>query len=294
MNHMLFLGLGYSAGYIATDLAANGWRISGTARTAAGAEAITRRGWHGIVFDGTGRSDEVARTFHAATHVLLSIPPDANGDAAIVHHAADLSAARQLGWIGYFSTVGVYGDEGGGWVDESARCNPTSARGKRRLQAEQAWQQLGAARGANVFILRLPGIYGPGRSAIDAVQGGTARRIIKPGQVFNRIHVADIARAVQAAIAAPDRAGVYNVTDDLPSPPQDVVTFAAGLLGVEPPPEVDFASAALSPMARSFYCESKRVSNRRMKTELGVILAYPTYREGLAAILARSDPLPSS
>lgn len=284
MNHMLFLGLGYSAGVIAEALAARGWRVSGTARSETGVRAIEARGWRGIPFDGTAPSSSLAEVLESVTHILVSIPPAEVGDPALVHHAGDIVAAPQLGWIGYFSTVGVYGDEGGGWVDETTPCQPKSERGKRRLLAEEAWQRLGLQCGSDMFVFRLPGIYGPGRSAIDSMKAGTARRIIKPGQVFNRIHVEDIARVVQAAIRHPEKAGVYNVTDDLPSPPEDVVTLAAQLMGVAPPPAVAFEDADLSPMARSFYGESKRVANARMKSALGVTLAYPTYREGLAAI----------
>lgn len=285
-NHMLFLGLGYSAAYVATQQQARGWKISGTARSSAGADRIAARGWRGIVFDGESPSSDLVAALNEATHVLVSIPPELRGDPALHLHRSAFAKAPLLRWIGYFSTVGVYGDAGSDWVDETTPCTPASERGKRRLQAERDWQALGAARKTPVTVLRLPGIYGPGRSAIDAIRSGTARRIIKPGQVFNRIHVEDIAAAVLAALDRPERDGVYNVTDDEPSPPQDVVAFAAALLGVPPPPEVPFEMADLSPMARSFYGESKRVSNARLKRELGFVLKHPTYREGLAAIAA--------
>lgn len=286
MNRLFCFGLGYSARLIAQRLSGDGWAISGTSTTVAGADALTRHGYEGLVFDGAHRGAKLAEALEGATHVLLSIPPDGGGDPAFVQHGADIAAARSIAWIGYFSTVGVYGDTAGGWLDEETEARPASERGQRRLRAENAWRQLGRDNAKCVNVFRLPGIYGPGRSQIEDVLAGTARRIVKPGQVFNRIHVDDIARAVIAAIAKPQQDRVYNVTDDEPGPPQDVVAYAAQLAGAPPPPELDFATAQLSPMARSFYGESKRVSNARLKAELLPRLAYPTYREGLAAIAA--------
>ena len=288
MNTLFCFGLGYSAQLAAKRLAAEGWQIIGTSTTPAGVQSIEKAGYRGLHFDGASLSPDVSPALKEATHILLSIPPGADGDPAYVHHAEDIAASPSVRWIGYFSTVGVYGDTGGGWVDEDTPAVPASERGQRRLAAENAWRKLGRDTGKAVNILRLPGIYGPGRSAIEDVLAGTARSIIKPGQVFNRIHVEDIASATIAAAkrAAPDR--VYNITDDEPCAPQDVVTHAAKLLGAPPPPELDFATANLSPMARSFYSESKRVRNGRMKAELLPRLAYPTYREGLAAIAAAS------
>lgn len=288
MNTLFCFGFGYSARLVAQRLAAEGWQIIGTSTTEVGAQGIVKAGYRGIHFDGASQSPDVSAALQEATHILLSIPPDPGGDPAFVQHGADIAAAQSVRWIGYFSTVGVYGDTGGGWVDEDTPAVPASERGQRRLAAENVWRKLGRDTGKAVNILRLPGIYGPGRSAIEDVLAGTARSIIKPGQVFNRIHVEDIASATIAAAkrAAPDR--VYNITDDEPCAPQDVVTYAAKLLGAPPPPSLDFATANLSPMARSFYSESKRVRNERMKAELVPRLAYPTYREGLAAIAAAS------
>ncbi len=240
-------------------------------------------------FDGTARAPHIAALLQGTTHLLLSIPPDDQGDPALRWHGADLAALPSLVWLGYLSTVGVYGDAAGGVIDETAPLHPKSARGARRVLAEEQWRAFGRETSKRVEIFRLPGIYGPGRSAIDAVLDGTARRIIKPGQVFNRIHVADIAATLARAMALasadiPTGFDTYNVVDDEPAPPQDVVAYAARLLGMQPPPEIPFADAQLSPMAQSFYGESKRVDNRRLKTALGVKLAYPTYREGLAAI----------
>ena len=290
MLHLLCLGLGYSARVLARRLAGDGWMISGTSRSSEGAAAIAADGYRGLVLDGAKRSEGVSHALGEATHLLVSVPPDAGGDPALRLHAGDIAAAPQLAWIGYLSTVGVYGDHGGGWVDETTPAAPVSERGRRRAAAEQAWISLGAQSGKTVDVFRLPGIYGPGRSTFDALRAGTARRIIKPGQVFNRIHVDDIATALAAAMTRRGAGSIFNLSDDEPAPPQDVVAYAARLLGMPEPPAVPFETADLSPMARSFYGESKRVSNRRLKQVLGVTLAYPTYREGLAGILRTADP----
>ena len=216
--------------------------------------------------------------------MLLSIPPDATGDPALTVYGEDIASSPALSWIGYFSTVGVYGDANGAWVDETTTPKPGTERGLRRLKAETGWLELGRKSGMSVVVFRLPGIYGPGRSAIDQLRAGTARRIFKPGQVTNRVHVDDIASAVEASLRLSAGPHVFNVTDDLPAPPQDVIAYGAELLGVPCPPATDPTDAGLTPMARSFYAESKKVSNARMKAELGVALAYPTYFEGLKAI----------
>ncbi len=287
LMHLFSFGLGYSASVLSARLAAEGWKITGTSTTATGAERIAARGYRGLVFDGTTSSRAVTAALAEATHVLLSIPPAADGDPAFVRHAADIANSPELRWIGYLSTVAVYGDQKGGWVDETFPPNPMSERGKRRLDAENAWLTLGASTGKTTMVFRLPGIYGPGRSQIDDIVDGSARRLIKKDQVFNRIHVDDIAGAVAAAIERPCPGQVFNVVDDEPAPPQDVVSFAARLLGRTPPPDTPFETAPLSPMARSFYSENKRVRNARMKAQLGYTLSYPTYREGLSAIAAR-------
>lgn len=284
MSHLFCFGLGYSAAATARRLKAKDWNVSGTSTRPDGVESLRRQGFDGLPFDGRTASKPVTSALQHATHVLLSIPPDADGDPALRLHGGDIASSPTISWIGYFSTVGVYGDANGDWVDEDTPAKPASERGRRRLQAENAWRDLGRMAGKTVSVLRLPGIYGPRRSAIDDLRAGTARRIVKPGQVFNRIHVEDIATATVAAMRQPRAEAIYNVTDDLPGPPQDVIAYAAGLIGVPAPPELDFATADLTPMARSFYSESKRVSNRLMKQELGIRLAYPTYREGLAAI----------
>ena len=237
------------------------------------------------------RGRKTSRTFcktHNCIAAVGSAPPGEQGDPVLRHHRDDLRAAPQLQWIGYLSTVGVYGGHGGAWVDEATPANPGSPRSQYRLAAEQAWLALPNGAKPLIGVFRLSGIYGPGRSAIDNLRDGTARRIVKPGQVFNRIHVDDIALVLEAAMARQPASQIYNVTDDEPAPPQDVVGYAAALLGLPVPPDLPFATAALSPMARSFYSDNKRVRNDRMKRELGVSLAHPTYREGMAAIAGRA------
>jgi hypothetical protein len=236
-------------------------------------------------FQGDGRSAAAARLLEGATHVLVSIPPDLEGCPALRFHGADLAALGTLQWIGYLSTIGVYGDAAGGWVDETTPARPQSERALRRWQAEQAWAAFGRKTGVRTEIFRLPGIYGPGRSVIESLKAGTAKRIIKPGQVFNRIHVEDIARALEAAMETAAGHDLYNVVDDHPGPPQDVVTYAAELLGLPAPPEVPLERASLTPMGASFYSENKRVRNDRLKSAFGFTLKYPSYREGLLAIV---------
>jgi nucleoside-diphosphate-sugar epimerase len=280
MNTLLCIGLGYTANVFADRVAARGWRIVGTTTTPEGAARISALGHDAIVFDGTAPNVALRTALASATHVLISAPPDSTGDPMLRHHADDLS--RTLSWIGYLSTVGVYGDHGGAWVDETTARRPVSTRSRWRLAAEQAWRDLAQRTGVRIEIFRLAGIYGPGRGPLETVRKGTARAIVKPGQVFNRIHVEDIARVLAAAMARPTGHDTYNVADDEPAPPQDVLTYAAHLLGLPAPPAVDFAVADLTPMARSFYSECKRVSNSRIKQALGLTLSYPTYRDGLA------------
>lgn len=286
MNSLFCFGLGYSAEALARRLAPVGWRVAGTARTPEGVEHIKSLGYHGVLFDGAEPAPALAAALSGVTHVLISAGPDADGDPVLRHHGRELAKAHDVRWIGYLSTVGVYGDFGGAWVDEDTVPKPGSERTVRRLAAEKTWLDFGAANGRAVKIFRLAGIYGPGRSAIDDLFDGTARRIVKPGQVFNRIHVDDIAAVLETAAAGGGAHAVYNVADNEPAPPQDVVAFAASLIGRDPPPETPFETAALSPMGFSFYSENRRVRNRRLCDDLGVRLAYPSYREGLAAILA--------
>ncbi|WP_374330985.1 SDR family oxidoreductase [Aestuariivirga sp.] len=285
MNHILCFGLGFTAGTLAERLARRGWTVNATSRSAAGAQAIAALGYRGLVFDGSKPLPPEA--FDGVTHVIDSAPPGDDGDPVLRQHARDFAArARQFAWVAYLSTTGVYGDHGGGLVTEDTPLTPNTERGHKRLLAETQWLGLWREHALPVQIFRLAGIYGPGRNQLLSLLDGSAKRVIKPGQVFSRIHVEDIANTLEASIANPRPGRAYNVCDDEACPPQDVVEFGARLLGLPVPRGVPIESAQLSPMAKSFYADSKRVSNARIVTELGVKLSYPTYREGLTAIAA--------
>lgn len=283
MNLFCF-GIGHSAETLIREHGKHFRSISGTVRTYAKAERLRSEGVQAIVYAGGSGGPLVAAALADADMLLVSAAPDEAGDPMLRQLREELEASANLKVVIYLSTVGVYGDHGGGWVDETTPTNPGSGRGRRRVDAEQAWTAFGKARGIGVQLHRLAGIYGPRSNAIDDVRDGTARRIIKPGQVFNRIHVDDIAGAAMAGFRNPQEAGPFNICDDEPCPPQDVVAHAATLLGVDPPPEIPFAQAVLSEMGRSFYGESKRCRNDALKRKLGYRLRYPTYREGLAAL----------
>lgn len=284
MAHLFCFGFGYTARALSDRLAAAGWRVGGTCRSPEAAAALAAAGLAAIPFD---RARPLPREALAGiTHILSSIPPEAEGDPVLDLHGADIAALPGLAWVGYLSTTGVYGDRGGAWVDESAPLAPSGERGRRRVKAEAGWLKLWREEGVPVHVFRLAAIYGPGRSPFAALRAGTARRIDKEGQVFSRIHVEDLAAALATSIANPRPGAVYNVCDDAPAAPADVIAYAAGLLGLPAPPLVPLAEAALSPMAQSFYADNKRVANALMKRELGVRLCYPDYRAGLAAILA--------
>jgi nucleoside-diphosphate-sugar epimerase len=274
-------GMGFTARQIAADFP--DWKILGTGRSPTG-DAATGE----IPLYPFRRDCPVANFADMAkdvSHILLSVPPDDLGDPVCDVMAEQIAGLPALKWIGYLSTTGVYGDLQGAWVDEHSPCNPSGVRGRRRMQAEAAWLNLYEKKNLPLHIFRLPGIYGPDRNQLVSLKSGKARRIVKPGQVFSRIHVADLASILMASMRNPNPGQIYNVADDEPAPPEDVVTFAAELLGVPPPSLQDFETAELSPMARSFYADSKRVSNVKIKSELGVSLKYPTYKEGLAALL---------
>lgn len=280
-----FFGLGYASQASAHLMRMRGGFVDtlGTVRTTDKANRLTQSGLSAVIFDGTAPGPDVGTALAETGHVIVSIAPDEAGDVVLRHHRAELDAAQKLEWLCYYSTVGVYGDFGGAWIDESAPLRPRNQRSDFRAAAEAEWIAYAGARGVPLCILRLAGIYGPGRSSFDRLAEGTARRVVKPGQVFNRIHVDDIARVT--LLAAERRlAGLFNLADDAPGPPQDLVTYAARKMGVEPPPEVDFDTAAMSPMARSFYADNKRVSNRAIKQALGIDLLHPDYRSGLDAI----------
>lgn len=284
MRRLVVFGCGYSARRFVALHGGAFDAVDVTARTAETVAALAGEGLSAHLFDGAAASPALAEAAAQATHVLVSAPPDRAGDPTLRGAGPALSTAPALAWIGYLSTIGVYADAGGGWVDEATPPDAVGERAVRRVAVEAAWLEFGRARGAAVQVFRLAGIYGPGRSQVENLKAGTAKRLVKPGQVFNRIHVDDIAAAIAAGIDRPHVGPIVNVADDEPAPPQDVVAFAAGLLGVAPPPETDFATADISDMARSFYSSNKRVANRLLRDQLGVRLAYPTYREGMAAL----------
>ena len=230
------------------------------------------------------------RALSEANHLLSTVPPDSSGDPVLRWNGAEIAACRELKWVGYLSTTGVYGDTGGEWVDESGALRPTNVHSERRLAAESAWLDLWRAHRVPVHVFRLPGIYGPGRNPFRALREGTAVRVDKPGHAFSRVHVEDIVATLGASMERPNPGAVYNVCDDEPAAAAEVVAHAARLLGRRVPPLLLFESADLSPRARAFYADNRRVSNYRIKDELGVRFRFPSYREGLAAILAEIEP----
>ena len=284
-------GLGYAARVLAAALMGEGWTVAGTCRDEATRADLAADGIDAFLFDRDRPLDDAGTALGGATHLLSSVPPDAEGDPVLARHAGAIAAMEGLAWAGYLSSTGVYGDTGGAPVDETAAVNPTSERGRRRAEAEEGWLDLRRAAGVPVHVFRLSGIYGPGRSALDTVRAGQARRIDKPGHLFARVHVDDIAAVLRASMARPGPGAVYNVCDDEPAPAADVVAFACELLGVDAPPLVPFHQAAgeMSPMALSFWRDNRRVDNSRIKGELGVRMKFPDYRAGLRAVLAAEE-----
>lgn len=278
MNLFCF-GLGYCADYLSAKLIKQGWQVSATCRTSEKAAVLEASGIRPVLLSG---KKVTVTDLGKADHILISVPPEQDGSDPVINFAEAALAALQdqIKWVGYLSTTGVYGDHQGAWIDEETPAGLLSERGQRRVAAEAQW----AATGLPMHYFRLAGIYGPGRNSLRALQNGTARRVVKQGQVFSRIHLADITRILKASMANPNAGRAYSVCDDTPAPPQDVVTYAAELMGVSPPALQDFATAKLSPMARSFYGENKRIRNDRIKEELGVSLEYPDYRAGLSAL----------
>lgn len=278
MKTLLSFGHGYSAQAL-TSILPPDWRVIGTTRNPDKAGALMSQGVEPRIWPGA----DLRPALDAATHLLISAAPDDQGDPVLRDLRDEIAArAAQIEWAGYLSTTGVYGDHDGGWVTEDSPQTPATTRGQARVKAEADWATLGLP----LHIFRLAGIYGPGRGPFAKVRGGTARRIIKPGQVFSRTHVDDIAQVLLASIQRPNPGRAYNVCDDDPAPPEDVIAHAAHLLGLPVPPAEDFDTADMTPMARSFYAESKKVSNQRIKSELGVVLRYPDYMSGLSALLA--------
>lgn len=281
---MLVLGHGYSAGFLTPLLLAEGWTVTGTTRAAP--DRVAAAGARPLLWPG----DEIRlrAEIAQADGILISAAPEQGGDPALASFGEALARARPR-WLGYLSTTGVYGDHDGGWVDETTPLTASTTRGQQRISAEAGWQKLAADHALPLHIFRLAGIYGPGRGPFAKVRAGTARRILKPGQVFSRIHAEDIAQVLLASIRAPRPGAIYNICDDDPAPPEDVIAHAAELLGLPLPPAEDYATAHMTPMARSFYAENKRVSNALIKDELQIRLRYPDYRSGLQAMLGTEN-----
>lgn len=292
MNKKLFcFGYGYTCDYLGHDLLqrAGHWSLSGTTRDPEKRIALRARGVQAHIFDEESPLADPIEALQGTTHVLISTPPDDDGDPAFLVHAEDVRQIPSIEWIGYLSTTGVYGDREGGWVDENSELRPTSRRGNRRVQAEQQWLSFGKMNNIPVQVFRIAGIYGPGRSALDSVRAGVARRINKPGHTFARIHVEDIVQTLIMSMARPQGGGIYNVCDDTPAPSHEVIAYACELLGQKAPPLVDFEEANLAPITRSFYMDNRKVKNERIKTELGVQLKYPDFKSGLRGCLAAED-----
>jgi hypothetical protein len=288
-NRLFCFGLGYSMTRLAGVLIADGWAVAGTCRSAETVSRLRADGVDAHLFNGETGIDQIETVLAGATHLLGSIPPGENGDPVIGLHGSDIAECKTVQWVGYLSTTGVYGDTGGAWVDETSSVAPTGERARHRVEAERQWLDLFADHKAAAQVFRLAGIYGPGRNALDNVRKGAARRIIKPGHVFSRIHVDDIGAGLRASMARPNPGAVYNVCDDKPAPGPEVTAFACKLLNIAPPPEISFEDADLSAMARSFYADNRRVRNDRIRDELGVKLAFPDYQAGLRAILASEE-----
>jgi len=287
---VFFFGMGYSSRATARamrDIIDPDLPIYGTTRQQEQAKVLALENVQAHQFDGVKPGTTFDDALSQTTHLVHSIAPDENGDAVLRHHQADLENTSSIEWMCYYSTVGVYGNTDGAWIDENAACDPLNQRSQWRVEAEEAWRMFARQNGVPLLILRLAGIYGQGRSSFDKLEAGTARRIVKKGQVFNRIHVTDIGR-VTALAAKAKLEGTFNLADDEPAPPQDLVSFAADMAGVRSPSEVAFEDADMTPMARSFYSDNKRVSNAAIKKALGIELLYPTYRKGLTAIYGAS------
>lgn len=287
MNNNLFcFGYGYSCDYLGHELQKlENWNISGTTRTTEKKDTLKNRGIEAHIFDYEHPLADAAHILKDTTHLLISTPPGDEGDPAFISHAHDLTKLPNLKWVGYLSTTGVYGDRGGDWVDESSELRPSSKRGSRRVKAEEQWLSLYNAYNLPIHIFRLAGIYGPGRSALDTVRVGSARRIDKPGHIFSRIHVEDIAQILLASMHNPKAGSIYNVCDDNPAPSHEIVSYACDLLGKPKPPLISFENADISPMARSFYSDNKRVNNDRIKNDLNITLKYEDYKSGLKACM---------
>jgi nucleoside-diphosphate-sugar epimerase len=284
-NKLFCFGYGYSCDYLGHELMAQGWKIAGTTRNVEKRETLKARGVDAHLFNHECPLPDPIFTLKDVTHLVISTPPGDDGDPAFLMHAQDILQLPNLQWVGYLSTTGVYGDRDGGWVDEDSEIRPNSKRGSRRVEAEEQWLSLVKAHNLPLHIFRLAGIYGPGRSALDTIRAGVARRIEKAGHAFSRTHVEDIVQILIASMEKPNPGSAYNVCDDLAAPSHEVIAHACDLLARPIPPLIPFEEADLSPMARSFYADNKRVHNKKIKEELGVDLKYKNYIDGLQACL---------
>ena len=276
-------GLGFSSQALAKRLLPQGWEVSGTVRGEQ--DDSSAKNISVCPFDGSHSTTKISEAISCATHLLITIPPQPSGDVVLKNFAEEISRARNLQWIGYISSTGVYGDTQGEWVDESSPLLASTDRNRQRIEVESAWLKIGKDHGLPIMIFRCVGIYGPGRNLLLSVRQGRARRIDKPGLVFSRIHSEDLAQTLEASMKKPQPGEIYNVSDDYPSPPAEAVEYACSLLGVEPPPLIPYEEADLSPTARGFYITNKRISNKKIKQELGVALRYPDYKSGLNELL---------
>ncbi len=289
-NKKIFcFGYGYVARFLGEKLKEQGFKLAGTTTSPEKKAFMRQQGIETYLFDSQFALTDPYSAFKDVTHILLSIPPGAEGNTVADVHGLDLCNIKTLEWVGYLSTTSVYGNQEGNWVDETSPPSPTSRRGSLRVRAEEQWKSLHLSHGLPLHIFRLSGIYGPGRSAIDAVRSGTSRRIEKKGHVFNRVHVEDIVQTLLASIRQPHPGSIYNVSDDMPTASAEVIGFACNLLGIEPPPLIPFEGTEMAPIVRSFYKDNKRVRNDKIKNELGVSLKYPDYRTGLQACLSVDD-----
>ena len=280
-------GYGYSCDWLGHQLNALGnWSLAGTTRDNDKRRHMKEHGIRSFLFDYNQPLEDPQLFLRGTTHLLISTPPDDEGDPTFRMHAEDILRLESLQWVGYLSSTAAYGDREGGWVDENSELMPNSKRGSRRMRSEQQWMSLHRDYDLPVHVFRLAGIYGPGRSALDSVRAGVARRINKPGHAFSRIHVEDIVQTLMASMNKPQPGNVYNIADDRAAPSYEVIEYACEMLGLTPPPLIPYDDADLAPITRSFYADNKRIKNDKIKTELGVVLKYPTYQEGLEGCLA--------
>ncbi len=285
-KHLFCFGYGYSCEYLGYELLKHGgWRVSGTTRDRERRAYLRSRGVNACLFDDDLPLPDILYMLRDVTHIVISTPPSSEGDPTFNMHACDLIKLPNLEWVGYLSTTGIYGDRNGDWVDENSESRPTTKRGSRRLDAENQWKSLLNSCGLPVHIFRLAGVYGPGRSALDSMRSGVARRIDKPGHAFSRIHVEDLVHVLVSSMLAPKAGEIYNICDDNPALSHEVIDYACSLLGIKSPPLVPFDKVALSPIHSSFYADNKRVRNDKIKNDLGVILKYSSYKEGLQACI---------